>query len=164
MRILAIGDPHFKTTNIKESTEMVNAIYNLLEKEQDNLDFIIVMGDILDRHETIHVNPLTLAVKFLLTLATKKKTYVLIGNHDRPNNSDFLSDYHPFVGLNNIKREGSKSCGCFRRKLGIERLQKYAANYDFFENINQEENAYCLGLWCADGCNVNTNKTKRIKS
>jgi len=102
MRILAIGDPHFKTTNIKESTEMVNAIYNLLEKEQDNLDFIIVMGDILDRHETIHVNPLTLAVKFLLTLATKKKTYVLIGNHDRPNNSDFLSDYHPFVGLNNI--------------------------------------------------------------
>ena len=100
MRVLTIGDPHFKTNNVKEVKIMCDKIYALIESSE--LDLIVVMGDILDRHEHIHVVPLTESIKFLLKLSTYKETYVLIGNHDRPNNSDYLSDFHPFNGLKGI--------------------------------------------------------------
>jgi DNA repair exonuclease SbcCD nuclease subunit len=96
-KVLCIGDPHFKTGNVKECEAMCNQIYKVIE--QHNPDLIVVMGDVLDRHETIHVVPLTNSIKFLKRLSEYKKTYVLIGNHDRPNNNDYLSDFHPFVGI-----------------------------------------------------------------
>lgn len=102
LRVLTIGDIHFKTTNVKESQDMCKAIFNLLNREGDGIDVIVVMGDTLDRHENIHVVPLVQSVKFLTDLAKIKKTYLLIGNHDRPNNADFLSDYHPFNGLKDV--------------------------------------------------------------
>ena len=58
-----------------------------------------VVGKILDRFESIHVSPLVRAVKFLIQLSNLSKVIVLIGNHDRQNNSDFLSDFHPFTAL-----------------------------------------------------------------
>lgn len=97
LKVLCIGDIHVKVNNIKESKSLTDAV--CAQARTLPIDLIVVMGDVLDRHESIHVVPRTLAVKFLIELATIKKTYVLIGNHDRPNNSDFLSDYHPFVGV-----------------------------------------------------------------
>ncbi len=97
LRCLVIGDPHFKVTEMIASCEMGDAIVNIAK--QHNPDFIVCLGDTLDRHETIHSNPLTAATKWLAQLTDIAKVYLLIGNHDRPNNSDFLSDEHPFVGL-----------------------------------------------------------------
>lgn len=94
---LVIGDPHFKVSNIRETDLMVGAI-----REQAQLlqpDIIVVLGDTLDRHETIHVSPLTRAVKFLAQLMAIAPTYLLIGNHDLKNNRQFLSDEHPFTAL-----------------------------------------------------------------
>jgi DNA repair exonuclease SbcCD nuclease subunit len=65
----------------------------------DELTFIVVLGDTLHRHETIHVEPLTKAIDMLRQLKCIAPTYLIIGNHDRPNNSDFLSDKHPFNAL-----------------------------------------------------------------
>ncbi len=92
--ILTIGDPHFKVSNIRESEEMSDAIVSLAKERKP--DIIVCLGDILDRHETIHVTPLTHSIKFLYRLEKLAPLYVIIGNHDRPNNSDFLSDQHPF--------------------------------------------------------------------
>ncbi len=97
LRILTIGDIHFKTNNVKETQDMCDKILELLSRE--HVDLIFVMGDTLDRHENIHVVPFTQSIKFIEQLSKLKKTYLLIGNHDRPNNADFLSDYHPFNGL-----------------------------------------------------------------
>ncbi|MCA9749717.1 MAG: metallophosphoesterase, partial [Romboutsia sp.] len=47
--------------------------------------------------------PLTLANDFLLKLSLISPTFLIIGNHDRPNNSDFLSGYHPFSALKEWK-------------------------------------------------------------
>ena len=94
---LIIGDAHFKVVNIRETDAMVEAIVRVaLER---NPDIIIVLGDVLDRHETIHVSPLTRAIKFLARLMEIAPTYVLIGNHDLKNNRQFLSDEHPFNAL-----------------------------------------------------------------
>ena len=97
IRCLVIGDPHIKITEIKASLEMTQAIVDLARREQP--DFIVCLGDTLDRHETIHSQALTIATQWLYQLTDVAKVYLLIGNHDRPNNQDFLSDQHPFVGL-----------------------------------------------------------------
>ena len=97
VRCLVIGDPHFKVTEMIASQEMAKAILDIARKE--NPDFIVCLGDTLDRHETIHTNPLTVATQWLAELSSIAKVYLLIGNHDRPNNSDFLSDEHSLVAL-----------------------------------------------------------------
>lgn len=94
---LVIGDPHFKVANIRETDKMVETIVKIAKEKQP--DIIVVLGDVLDRHETIHVSPLTRAIKFLSLLMNIAPTFVLIGNHDLKNNRQFLSDEHPFNSL-----------------------------------------------------------------
>lgn len=94
---LVIGDPHFKVSNVRETDAMVETIISAAITKTP--DIIIVLGDVLDRHETIHVSPLTRAMKFLARLMNIAPTYVLIGNHDLKNNRQFLSDEHPFSSL-----------------------------------------------------------------
>lgn len=94
---LAIGDPHFKVSNVRETEQMCAALIKLAKERQP--DFIVVLGDVLDRHEAIHVVPLRSCVEFLRGLMEVAPVIVLVGNHDRPNNSDFLSPYHPFTAL-----------------------------------------------------------------
>lgn len=100
---LAIGDPHFKVSNVKRTALMTKACLKVANEKKP--DFIVLLGDILDRHESIHVTPLTQAVQFIRDLSEISPTYVLIGNHDRPNNSDFLSELHPFSAIKHWKSE-----------------------------------------------------------
>ena len=112
-KIFTIGDPHFKVSN---RTEMGIFTERCIEAIKERApDFIVVMGDVLDRHENIHVHALMDANEFLIALSRITKTYVLIGNHDRPNNSNYLTDEHPFTSLkefpnltivDNVVREG----------------------------------------------------------
>lgn len=95
--VLFIGDPHFKVANVHETDAMVEAILRVANQKRP--DIIVVLGDVLDRHEIVHVSPLTRAVDFLGRLMTIAPTYVLIGNHDLKNNRQFLSDEHPFPSL-----------------------------------------------------------------
>jgi DNA repair exonuclease SbcCD nuclease subunit len=95
MKIFVIGDPHFKSKNALETNEMSNRIYEEVIKEKP--DFIVVLGDVLDTHETIHVGPLCRATDFLFTLSgMSKHLYVLVGNHDMKSNADFLTGESAF--------------------------------------------------------------------
>ena len=98
---LTIGDPHFKVKNARMSDLMVKKVIDIAQSRKP--DFIVVLGDVLDRHESIHVDPLTRATNFLHHLEQIAPLYVIIGNHDRPNNSDFLSPYHPFSAIHQWK-------------------------------------------------------------
>lgn len=97
LKILAIGDPHFKVNNPRETEEMSQKIVEYAEK--GNFDAIVVLGDTLDRHEAIHVKPLQRAIDMLLKLSKIAPLFLLIGNHDRPNNSNYLTNEHPFNAL-----------------------------------------------------------------
>lgn len=97
VKALVIGDTHFKISNVRDTELMTTAILENAEKCKP--DFIVLLGDILDGHETIHVSPLTRAVKFLASLCEIAPLYVLIGNHDLKNNRQFLSEEHPFTSL-----------------------------------------------------------------
>ena len=96
--ILLIGDPHFKVGNTDETDKFTKGVFDFLE-EVGGVDMIVVMGDILHTHEKIHVKPLMRATKFLLALAMEVETYVLVGNHDRPDNAVFLTEEHSLFPL-----------------------------------------------------------------
>ncbi len=95
--VLTIGDPHFKVSNVPETDEMVANLLMVAEKTKPTI--IVCLGDILHCHEKIHVTPLMRAERMIQSLSKIAPTFLLIGNHDRPNNSDFLTDRHAFNSL-----------------------------------------------------------------
>jgi Marseillevirus putative DNA repair exonuclease len=97
VKVLTLGDPHFKVNNVQDSEEMTEKFVELSKNTQP--DFIVVMGDVLDRHSSIHVIPLMKCEELIKQLSEIAPTFVLVGNHDRPNNSNFLTDEHPFNAL-----------------------------------------------------------------
>jgi DNA repair exonuclease SbcCD nuclease subunit len=96
-KIFVIGDPHFKINNMEETNEMCEKILKHLESIQP--DAVVCLGDVLDRHETIHVGPLLRSIDFFQKISHNFPLYILIGNHDRPSNQIFLTDEHPFTAL-----------------------------------------------------------------
>ncbi len=95
MKALVIGDPHFKhNSDVSESEEYVTKIISIAREHDPT--FIVVLGDILDTHEIVRVQPHNLAEKFIEGLSEIAHTYVLIGNHDYINNSQFLTTNHIF--------------------------------------------------------------------
>jgi DNA repair exonuclease SbcCD nuclease subunit len=96
MKILVIGDPHFREGNVSDMDHFVTFTVQFVELHQE-IEFIVVLGDILDRHGVLHQHPFHQACKFLHQLGSMKPTYVLIGNHDFDNPSKFLPDNHPFL-------------------------------------------------------------------
>ena len=96
-RFLLIGDPHYRKDNAVVTDKFETVIYALLDAE--SYDAIVVLGDVLDTHETYDARPLRRITCFLLALATRHPTYCLIGNHDRITPDDFMSHWHPFPGF-----------------------------------------------------------------
>ena len=101
LSILTIGDPHFKNNNVKETTEMIDELNQVLNTHK--FDIIICLGDLLDRHDKIDMFPLIRVVEFIKNLSYKLPVYAIIGNHDRSNNTNFLTREHPFTALSGHK-------------------------------------------------------------
>jgi DNA repair exonuclease SbcCD nuclease subunit len=101
MNCLVIGDPHFKINNVEDTNLMTKNIISLAS--QLSPDFIVCLGDVLDRHESIHVSPLLRSVEFITKLSEIAPIYILIGNHDRPNNNIYMTNEHPFSALKGWK-------------------------------------------------------------
>lgn len=113
IRILCIGDPHFKENNKAETDVMHKKIVKKAKKVQPN--YIVDMGDTLDRFKQVNEFALNRAVNFLRDLAEIAPVVVINGNHDRPSADDFLSPFHPFVGL-----EGTPNVKIVAQTLVIE--------------------------------------------
>lgn len=96
VKILCIGDPHFKTSNARDTTEMHQEIKLLLE---NNYVACVVLGDILDTFERINLDCYKRAIDFLHDIHQKTKLILLIGNHDRVNNQEYQTERHMFGPL-----------------------------------------------------------------
>ena len=97
IKVLTIGDPHFKVGNVPESDDMTDKLISYATALKPK--FIVVLGDILHRHEKIHVSPLMRAETLIRLLSEIAPTFVLVGNHDRPNNSTYMTNEHPFNAM-----------------------------------------------------------------
>lgn len=95
MTIILIGDPHFKANRSSEADVFMDKVCKFLEEYDEEIDKIVILGDVFDTHERIHVKPLIKVTKFLHYLGEDLAPLaVLVGNHDRPNNSIFLTEEH----------------------------------------------------------------------
>ncbi len=97
MKIVAIGDPHFKKSNHLQTEVMVREIERCLAATHP--DLIVCLGDTLDKFSDYNERPFNRALDFLAMLRNHARTYVLIGNHDLPTNAHFCSTQHPFNAL-----------------------------------------------------------------
>lgn len=98
IKLLLIGDPHFKDDNV-EATDLMTL--NICKKiTEQKPDIIAVMGDINHKHDKFDLRPYYRSEKFLKEIYVCKnintKLIIIIGNHDRENNKDFLTDIHAF--------------------------------------------------------------------
>lgn len=98
MKILAIGDPHFKKDNANETALMVcNLRPIILEK---NPDMIVILGDIGHDFEEVGNNRHLRMYDFINmiheTMSPTCKLFLLIGNHDRVHNKIFMTNEHIF--------------------------------------------------------------------
>jgi predicted phosphodiesterase len=92
-RYLVIGDLHVKRDNLKEIHELHQKILQLIP----GIDEVVILGDTLDRHETIHMQPLCVASRMIKEYSDFVPVTVLIGNHDRSNNTVYCTDESPFI-------------------------------------------------------------------
>lgn len=95
MSILVVGDLHLKKDNEIESSILLEDILYIISTR--DISFVILLGDIMNEHETLNLLVLERATKFIEKISELKPLYILIGNHDRRNNKDFLSPTHAFV-------------------------------------------------------------------
>ena len=95
--VLFIGDPHVQIDNIQEVELCIERIIKLANEKKPT--FIILAGDLLHTHERLHTTPLNKSYEFIDKMRNISKTYVLVGNHDYCNNSQFLTDNHWMNGL-----------------------------------------------------------------
>ncbi len=102
LRAHLIGDIHMSDRHMPLTEEaMMNSLKYV--RENTEVDFICVMGDIFDTHRTLKMDHRNKAIDFIKALSNVRPTIVLIGNHDRMNNRDYLSDVHPFYGMDDIR-------------------------------------------------------------
>lgn len=94
---LVIGDPHFKAKNMVEGEEFARRVIEEARNQQPT--FIVILGDTLDTHEVVRVQPYKLVCTFIEYLSKIAPVYLLIGNHDLINASQFLTTNHPFNPL-----------------------------------------------------------------
>lgn len=94
-KYLCIGDPHFQNDFLLEANVAIDKLVEAVKIIKP--DFIVILGDILHKCEKIDMQPKYVADKCISELSKlSDHLYLLIGNHDRLNNSDFLTDIHAF--------------------------------------------------------------------
>ena len=90
-----IGDPHIKSDNVKETNIAIDELIRVFK--EDRCDIIVILGDILHNHDNFKLEPKCNADRFIMEMSKlSQHLYILIGNHDRRNNSDFLTNIHAF--------------------------------------------------------------------
>lgn len=100
----AIGDVHISDRHLNLSHEAMENTLELIRKRPGPA-VAVVMGDILDRHDNVKLTHMNMAISFIKRMSSMLPTIVLIGNHDRVNNQDYMSDVHPFMGMGDVKGE-----------------------------------------------------------
>lgn len=100
MKVLCIGDLHYKVRNAKESILLSANLLTIAKKERP--DLIVVMGDTLHTNNVVRTEPWKEACDLLIGLKDVADVVMVIGNHDIPGPRHFLSQQHPFYLLHHI--------------------------------------------------------------
>ena len=93
---LVVGDPHFASSEsaIRRNKLMSEEIFRVVEENKP--EFVVLLGDILDKFSP-GTRTIDRSYQFINHLSTLvDKLYILIGNHDIPNNQYYPPNLHAF--------------------------------------------------------------------
>ena len=93
MSILCVGDIHIQTNNIHHVNDFSLKIQQIIKDDQ-SIEFVVLMGDILHNHEKLHSVALNCAIKVFKDLSEIIPLFILVGNHCYISNSQFLTKNH----------------------------------------------------------------------
>lgn len=97
LKILAVGDPHFKANN-KRSTDIFHK--DILDKvAKAKPDLVVILGDTLHEFEQVLTPVQSRAIRFIRDVCSMVRVILLIGNHDLCNNQVCFSEDHGFLAL-----------------------------------------------------------------
>lgn len=102
--VLVVGDLHFK----KDTPTLTDLVIHKISDEVAKIkpDIVVFLGDILDTHEKIDLKTLNRSIKFIKHIAAMNiQVFVIIGNHERPDGTSFLtedSSFYCLKGMANI--------------------------------------------------------------
>lgn len=101
MKTLVIGDPHITRKRFTKSQAMCAELVRITKEEQP--ERVVILGDTLDAHMTIHAECLNLLV-WMLQEMTKvaKSVMILVGNHEMPSGNEYLPKSHALLPLKNL--------------------------------------------------------------
>jgi DNA repair exonuclease SbcCD nuclease subunit len=88
MKILRIGDPHIKPSNLDEAENLLHFINDtILERQPDRVE---ILGDLFHTHAIVRLEVLEFWVEWLDVLLSHENIqfYVLRGNHDMANDQE----------------------------------------------------------------------------
>lgn len=134
MKILRLGDPHCKVSNLKESGALMRFVLDkFLELKVDRLE---ILGDIFDTHSIVRLEVLEFWGKwFELLNAMEIDSYILVGNHDM--GGDYTNDYSALNVFDNTTLKHIIIVNEPMSYKGISYIPYIHDNTKFIETANQ---------------------------
>lgn len=132
MKILRIGDPHIKPTNVDEAERLMHFVNDtILERQPDRVE---IMGDLFHTHSIVRLEVLEFWEGWLDTLTSHENIdfYVLRGNHDMASDAEFSAS--ALLAFKHLKRKNLKICE-LPRVDGIYAYVSYYKDHDRFIEI-----------------------------
>lgn len=89
MKVLWIGDPHIKPSNVEEAEKLMHFIMDTIREERPNR--VHIVGDLFHTHSVVHLSVLEFWNGWLdcLIVDPEIDVYVLSGNHDKATTEEF---------------------------------------------------------------------------
>ena len=99
MKILRVGDPHIKVSNLDESDRLMQFVLD--QANSLSVDTVEFLGDMADTHAIVRLEVLEFLDRWFRTFASQGfKTIVLVGNHDLT--GSYSSKYSALTPFRNI--------------------------------------------------------------
>lgn len=95
-KVFVIGDIHFSESN-KLAEPFIERVDKIMSASK--YDACVLLGDVFHTHEKISEAALHMVVRLFKRITQHCHLYVLVGNHDYKDHSQFLSDRHSLVAF-----------------------------------------------------------------
>lgn len=132
MKILRIGDPHIKPSNVEECEKLMHFIYETIHAEKPNR--VEIMGDLFHTHSIVHLSVLEFWDAWLDMFIDDPEieVVVLVGNHDKSTTEEF--SFSALSVFKHMRAKNLKICE-LPRVEGIYAYVPYYHNPETFIDI-----------------------------
>lgn len=144
MRVLRVGDPHIRPSNITEAHKLMEFVRETAYTNK--VDQIEILGDLFHTHAVIRLEVLEFWAEWLPNLSKHHRLIVLVGNHDM--SGDHSSNSNALSVFKDMENERFKIVDAPYRSGVFGYLPYKHSNADFLEEGRKLFSSGCRTLVC----------------